>query len=160
MGGLAIDADTHVLDGRGKPVPGLFAVGEATGVAGINGRYGGEGTFLGPSVYTGRLGGRGAAHDTAPGAKPYEGAMPPAAEALKPMDDPAYRAQAITVPPESLNALVDLRRGGFWHFESSHRIVLQRDLDCLKCHAPGWPTVAPETAAQRQMQLLSCKTCH
>lgn len=160
MGGLAIDADTRVLDERGKAVAGLFAVGEATGVAGINGSYGGEGTFLGPSVYTGRLGGRAAAHDTAPKAKPYDGAPPPAAEALRPSDDPADRTRAITVAPESLPALVELRRAGYWHFESAHRIVLQRGLDCMNCHAPSWPTVAPQTPAQRQVQLLGCKTCH
>ena len=58
MGGLAIDANTRVLDERGRPIPGLYAAGEVTGVAGINGSYGGEGTFLGPSVYLGRLAGR------------------------------------------------------------------------------------------------------
>jgi len=31
MGGIAIDADAQVLDLQGKPIPGLFAVGCATG---------------------------------------------------------------------------------------------------------------------------------
>jgi flavocytochrome c len=65
MGGIAIDEKTQVLDTHGRPVPGLFAAGEATGVAGINGNYGGEGTFLGPSVYTGRIAGQSAARPLA-----------------------------------------------------------------------------------------------
>ena len=60
MGGLAIDADARVLDAAGRPVPGLYAAGEVTGVAGINGSYGGEGTFLGPAVLLGRIAGRSA----------------------------------------------------------------------------------------------------
>ncbi|MDO8276571.1 MAG: FAD-binding protein [Burkholderiaceae bacterium] len=31
MGGISIDADTHVLDAQGVPIPGLYAVGCATG---------------------------------------------------------------------------------------------------------------------------------
>ncbi|MBM4221848.1 MAG: FAD-dependent oxidoreductase, partial [Gammaproteobacteria bacterium] len=61
MGGLAIDDQARVRSEAGEPIPGLFAAGEATGVAGINGSYGGSGTFLGPSVLTGRIAGRTAA---------------------------------------------------------------------------------------------------
>lgn len=37
MGGLAIDADTRVITSSGRPIRGLYAAGEVTGVAGING---------------------------------------------------------------------------------------------------------------------------
>lgn len=61
MGGLAIDANAQVRDTAGRPIPGLYAAGEVTGVAGINGSYGGEGTFLGPAVFLGRIAGAAAA---------------------------------------------------------------------------------------------------
>jgi len=60
MGGLAIDRLTRVTGKSGQPVAGLYAAGELTGVAGINGSHGGSGTFLGPSVLIGRIAGRNA----------------------------------------------------------------------------------------------------
>ncbi|MFQ5636162.1 MAG: FAD-binding protein, partial [Gammaproteobacteria bacterium] len=54
LGGLAIDLEARALGAGGAPVPGLFAAGEVTGVAGINGRHGGSGTFLAPSGLMGR----------------------------------------------------------------------------------------------------------
>jgi succinate dehydrogenase/fumarate reductase flavoprotein subunit len=61
MGGLAIDMQARVIDPEGNPIAGLYAAGELTGVAGINGSHGGSGTFLAPSVLTGRVAGRNAA---------------------------------------------------------------------------------------------------
>ena len=58
MGGVVIDSSCRVLDKRGGVIPGLYAVGELTGLAGINGKAGLEGTFLGPSILTGRVAGR------------------------------------------------------------------------------------------------------
>ena len=118
MGGLAIDADTRVLNTHGKPVPGLFAVGEATGVAGINGNYGGEGTFLGPSVYTGRIAGRTVARSavTADKAPASPSAAPPVPAPVQPGTDPAYRAQAVTIAPEALAILAGQERAGYRHF--------------------------------------------
>jgi predicted oxidoreductase len=58
MGGVRIDLETRVLDGSGKAIPGLYAVGELAGFGGINGKAGLEGTFLGPSIVTGRVAGR------------------------------------------------------------------------------------------------------
>jgi succinate dehydrogenase/fumarate reductase flavoprotein subunit len=46
-----------VLDKAGRPIPGLFAVGEVT-LGGINGKAALEGTFLGPRIYMGRIAGR------------------------------------------------------------------------------------------------------
>jgi succinate dehydrogenase/fumarate reductase flavoprotein subunit len=157
MGGLAIDADTRVLDGRGQPIPGLYAAGEVTGVAGINGSYGGEGTFLGPSVYLGRLAGRAVAGS---GAAWRNLPAVPAPARIVVSADPAYRARAITLPAEALAPLIDAQRPGYWHFEVAHRIVIERDLDCTACHTPEWPTTAPVSLAQRQLQLNACGTCH
>jgi predicted heme/steroid binding protein len=59
MGGLEIDPESRVIDGSGKPIPGLFAAGEvAGGVHGAN-RLGGS-SLLGCVVY-GRVAGDSAA---------------------------------------------------------------------------------------------------
>ena len=58
MGGVAIDRSCRVIDVSGRPIPGLYAVGELTGLAGINGKASLEGTFLGASLITGRVAGR------------------------------------------------------------------------------------------------------
>lgn len=157
MGGLAIDEDTRVVDKDGRPIPGLYAAGEVTGVAGINGSYGGEGTFLGPSVYLGRLAGRAVAGTSGDRRDPAPAPAPPKSTVST---DPDYRARAITLPPESLPRIIDARRPGYWHFEMAHEIVGERRLDCTACHTPEWPTAAAASAAQRQVQLNSCATCH
>ena len=58
LGGLAIDMECRVLNVEGKPIQGLFAVGEVAGFGGINGSAGLEGTFPGPSMFQGKLVGR------------------------------------------------------------------------------------------------------
>ncbi len=60
MGGVVIDLSCRVLNASGKPIPGLYAVGELTGLAGVNGKCTLEGTFLGASILTGRVAGRAA----------------------------------------------------------------------------------------------------
>ncbi|MEO8444497.1 MAG: FAD-dependent oxidoreductase [Gammaproteobacteria bacterium] len=159
MGGLAIDEDTRVLDAGGRPIRGLYAVGEVTGVAGINGSYGGEGTFLGPSVFLGRIAGQAVARAARSTVQPAPApiAAPPA---VKRSDDPTSRARAVTVPEALLPSLIEAKRPGYWHFEAAHRIVLERRLDCTSCHSPLWPTTAATTAPQRQLQLNACATCH
>ena len=58
MGGVDVDLDCRVLNRSGTAIPGLYAVGEVTGFAGINGKAALEGTFLGPGIYMGRIAGR------------------------------------------------------------------------------------------------------
>ena len=158
MGGLAIDEDARVLDAAGRPVPGLYAAGEVTGVAGINGSYGGEGTFLGPAVLLGRIAGR-SASGAASGLRREPEAVPAPAAATT-STDAAYRARVILVPVAALPGLAGQHRPGYWHFEVAHRIVLERGLDCTACHTPEWPTGPAITSAQRQVQLNTCGTCH
>ena len=47
FGGLAVDADGRVLDAGGAVVPGLWAVGEAAGMAvpGMGGEWGFDGSL-------------------------------------------------------------------------------------------------------------------
>ena len=158
MGGLAIDASTRVLNTAGRPIRGLYAVGEVTGVAGINGSYGGEGTFLGPSVLLGRTAGRAVSDGRITVRRDLPAVAAP--RAIKVSADPVYRTRAITVPQAALAQLIAADRPGYWHFEAAHRIVAERALDCTACHTPDWPTQATRSSAQKQVQLSSCATCH
>lgn len=56
LGGIVTDLDGRALDAAQRPVPGLFAAGEAAGFGGggMNGRRALEGTFLGGCVYSAR----------------------------------------------------------------------------------------------------------
>jgi len=60
MGGLQTDLESRVLDRKGRPIPGLFAAGEAAGFGGggMNGKRGLEGTFLGGCLFGGRIAGK------------------------------------------------------------------------------------------------------
>jgi predicted oxidoreductase len=66
LGGLHTDLQSRVLDAAGRPVPGLFAAGEAAGFGGggIHGYRALEGTFLGGCLFSGRSAGRAAASAT------------------------------------------------------------------------------------------------
>ena len=59
FGGIKTDKQCRVLNKHFEPIAGLFAAGEACGMAGghINGRAGLEGTMLGPSLFSGRVAG-------------------------------------------------------------------------------------------------------
>lgn len=63
LGGLETDLYSRVLDAAGKPVPGLYAVGEVAGFGGggLHGYAALEGTFLGGCIFSGRSAGRAAA---------------------------------------------------------------------------------------------------
>lgn len=60
LGGIRTDLDGRALRPDGAPVPGLYAVGEASGFGGggIHGYRSLEGTFLGGCLFTGRQAGR------------------------------------------------------------------------------------------------------
>ncbi|MER9331962.1 FAD-binding dehydrogenase [Mesorhizobium sp. M0488] len=60
LGGLQTDLDSRVLGADGRPVAGLYAVGEAAGFGGggVHGYAALEGTFLGGCIFSGRGAGR------------------------------------------------------------------------------------------------------
>jgi predicted oxidoreductase len=60
LGGIQTDLDGRALNAAGKAVPGLYAVGEASGFGGggVHGYRSLEGTFLGGCLFTGRQAGR------------------------------------------------------------------------------------------------------
>ena len=142
MGGVAIDLQCRVLTRSKTPIPGLYAVGELTGLAGINGKAALEGTFLGPCIVTGRVAARSIRGVTLPPASP----LPATSERCTDCHD--------------VKSLVNENRKGYWHFEKSHRVVLERELACLLCHAE----LAPYNEGSHRMNQLaltaSCASCH
>jgi uncharacterized protein len=60
LGGLHTDLEGRVLGADGEVLPGLWAVGEASGFGGggVHGHRALEGTFLGGCLFTGRTTGR------------------------------------------------------------------------------------------------------
>jgi flavocytochrome c len=175
MGGLQIDDQARMLDANGEVLPGLYSAGEVTGVAGINGSYGGSGTFLGPSILTGRIAGRTVAEDlalptVAGGKRPITdsragsspaisnsqagtGATAPA-KSSAPNDDWRY------LDEEGLAWLLEVSRPGYWHFEVAHELVLEQQRDCAECHGPAWPTRMAQSRNEKRVQLESCTRCH
>ncbi|MDF1478613.1 FAD-binding dehydrogenase [Leifsonia sp. H3M29-4] len=63
LGGIQTDLQARALDAAGKPIPGLYAAGEASGFGGggMHGYRALEGTFLGGCLFSGRAAGRAAA---------------------------------------------------------------------------------------------------
>lgn len=160
LGGLVIDLSARVLDTRRKAIPGLYAAGEITGLAGINGRAGLEGTFLGPSLLTGRVAGRAVlAELEKPAAPPPPNSTPLQFKIVRPSD--ADNQQCLIC--HALPSLVAQPRRGFWHFERVHQTVLEKKFSCTDCHGEISGPPAAKSAAHRLdpvSQMLTCATCH
>lgn len=142
MGGVAIDLQCRVLDKREQPIPGLYGVGELTGLAGINGKAALEGTFLGPCIVTGRMAARsilGGLHLT------------PA----RPATD-AHRCVAC----HDLRGDLATPRPAYWHYERVHHVVLERGADCRTCHAELAPYDADKHHIHPQSLTATCAQCH
>lgn len=152
MGGVAIDMRARVLDRKHKPIPGLYAGGEITGSAGINGMAGLDGTFTGPSILIGRIAGQSAAAQINGGAAASTThasvAVPPAA--------PWYPTMTAT----QLAELLKTARDGYWHFEQVHRTVLRRELPCNECHSALVPQAPARDAATLRALSDTCDHCH
>jgi flavocytochrome c len=154
MGGIDVDIDCRVLDKSGRAIPGLFAVGEVTGFAGINGKAALEGTFLGPGIYMGRIAGRKVAQDLGrrPGPSPQPGTD-------------VVRSQATFSDAECLRCHdvgtdIARQRAGYWHYEQSHTKVLARRYACSSCHVDLFPYRATSHQLDRNSVLTYCRACH
>ncbi len=175
MGGLRIDGEARVMGINGVAIPGLFAAGEVTGVAQINGSHGGSGTFLGPSVLTGRIAGKAAA-SYGLADKPNGSQQAAPASARPNRHDNENPSPATNRAPSQINGqdnnawqyldaedlawFLETPRPGYWHFEVAHRLVLEKDLDCGVCHGPSWPTRQAQLFEEKRAQLESCARCH
>ena len=142
MGGPAINVRAAVTGTDGQPIPGLYAAGELTGVAGINGRYGGNGTFLGPSVFLGRIAGESAARAALAGS---------AADG----SEPAYRKLKPQTPIPAAPG-----KPGFWHFDVAHSLVSERGYACESCHSATNPMQPTLTRNVLLARLDTCTQCH
>lgn len=158
MGGVSADLSCRVLDRSGHPIPGLYAVGELTGFGRLNGKAGLEGTFLGPAMLTGRVGGRTVLADLK---RQIHEASPGTAES-----GPRTSGGGATVEDDvclqchPLAKLVATPRPGFDHFERAHGIVLERKLPCEKCHSEFVPIRMDSHKIDRLAQTDNCESCH
>jgi len=135
MGGPAINQYGQVVDDERLPVQGLYAAGELTGVAGINGSHGGAGTFLGPSVLTGRIAGAAAARNSTP-------------------------AMLYAELPETTATAPAPEAAGYWHFDRSHALVSERGYSCDQCHSDANPMRPANTRNILLARLNTCTLCH
>ncbi len=141
MGGPLINIYAQVMDTASLPIPGLYAAGELTGVAGINGKHGGSGTFLGPSVMTGRIAGKAAAG------------------ASRAVQEPV-RYTPLQLPQEQIIPNRAPGQPGYWHYDAVHRLVAARKYTCNRCHSGN---VAEQTADKPEVMLTrlpTCTNCH
>lgn len=159
MGGVAVDLSCRVLDRRGQPIPNLYAVGELAGVGGINGRAALEGTMLGPGLLMGRIAAREAVARLKPGgedsAAKSASAPPEQIPATKASDPESLRAWR-----EVLRQLVTEPRPGYLHFEKAHAVVLERNLDCARCHREPLPLALTADRLDRHALIQACVICH
>jgi hypothetical protein len=154
MGGVAVDHQARALDPQGNVFPGLYAVGEINGSVGINGRHGMDGMFLGPAIVTGRLAGQAIVAERA-GAAPLD---LPALPEDGPLPDPSSWSPTLTAA--ELRALLVIPRDGYWHFQMSHNMVLEREYECSMCHSAQLPFAAVENRQSRRAQTEVCTNCH
>jgi predicted oxidoreductase len=155
MGGIAIDAEARVVDATGEVIVGLYAAGELTGSVGINGLHGMDGMFLGPALVTGRIAGRTIADAQA------ASALNTSIKAPRPEQElPDAATWRISLTTDDLQGLLASPREGYWHFETSHRLVRERGYECAMCHSADVPFFAVANRASKRAQSEVCTTCH
>jgi len=154
MGGVAVDRQARALHPNGDVFPGLYAVGEINGSVGINGSHGMDGMFLGPAIVTGRLAGQAIAAERA-AARPLE--LVPLPQET-PLPDAGNWTPALTAA--DLQALLTQSRDGYWHFQMSHNMVLERGYDCAMCHSAQVPFAAVANRESKRAQTEVCTNCH
>jgi predicted oxidoreductase len=155
MGGVAIDMRARVLDKKHQPIPGLYAGGEITGSAGINGMAGLDGTFTGPSILIGRIAGQSAAAQVI-GNSPLRATQSAAAQSTAAPAPP----WSPTMTAAQLEQLLATSRDGYWHFEQVHRSVLRREWPCNECHSALVPQAPARDSATLRALSETCDRCH
>jgi len=152
MGGVAIDGQMRALDKSGQVLPGLYAVGELNGSLGINGQHGLDGMFLGPAILSGRLAGQSIAAATS--------AVKKKPEVLSTERQQNVGEWQATMTSAGLEAMLRTPRDGYWHFQVSHQLVLERRYLCASCHSAQLPFSSVNDRASRLLQTEVCTTCH
>lgn len=158
MGGVAVDLSCRVLAENGEVIPGLYAVGEMTGSALINGAQGISGMFLGPCILMGRVAGQTILLEL--GKNPISGAAS-VAGTPKWLTQCSASDTPTCLSCHELTKQIESPRQGWWHFEKVHRQALARGWDCASCHAEMSPAFSPERHRMDRKSLLqSCVRCH
>jgi predicted oxidoreductase len=156
LGGVAVDLSCRVLDKNGQPIPGLYAVGELTGVGGINGKAALEGTMLGPSIWMGRVAARDILGKLKQPVKPPQRIAENATSAVQRTTDP----DTLRAWREVLRQLISHSRAGYLHFEKAHSFVLTRNYDCAQCHQETSPLTLTAEQLDRRSLIRACPICH
>ncbi len=128
-----------------------------TGFGGINGRAGLEGTFLGPSIVTGRAAGRTILKEMAKSRSlttTAESKPAPASAAGEAFENETCQSC------HDLPALLATSRQGYSHFEKVHRVVLEKDFTCRTCHEEMFPIDLGSHRIDALRQIDTCKNCH
>lgn len=155
MGGISIDHEACVLNTHTKVILGLYAAGEATGEANINGKLALEGTFLGPAIITGRVAARAVLQDFS-----IHGEVAPIAKTAESTAVNQSPTNAPCLSCHQLQSTIDKPRSGYWHFERVHKIVLDTHRECLQCHAGMGEPATPQHRINPLIQANSCTVCH
>jgi succinate dehydrogenase/fumarate reductase flavoprotein subunit len=155
MGGISIDHQARVLNTNAKAIPGLYAAGEATGEANINGKQALEGTFLGPAIITGRMAARTVLQDFS-----IHGEVPPPATTAESAAVNQSPTNAPCLSCHQLQSTIDKPRSGYWHFERVHKIVLESRRECAECHSGMGEPATPKHRINPLIQANSCTVCH
>jgi hypothetical protein len=108
--------------------------------------------FLGPAMLTGRLAGRSiaAAYGTGQGGPAVEPSLPPS-------DSGNWQA---VLTAQTLELLLKESREGYWHFQVSHQLVLERGYTCTRCHSAKLPFSPLNDRASLLAQTRVCTNCH
>ena len=155
-GGVKVDLSCQVVDTADRPIPGLYAVGELTGVAGMNGKAGLEGVWLGPGIVMGRRAARAVLNELK---KPVQ-RTGSGVSAEVPKRSATVGDSTSCVKCHDLAAVMAKPRSGYWHFEKAHRLVLERRQGCVECHAEMVPYKAHSHRINRLAQIVTCASCH
>lgn len=156
LGGIRVDEAGRALNAENQIVPGLYAVGEVTGFAGINGSAGLEGTFIAPSILQGRIAGQFIASGaTGKLQQPANSRSEP--NRSLPGSDSDNKA---CMSCHNLTSLIATSRSAYWHFEQVHRLVLDRSLSCAVCHGELAPFRKRDHKINPVAQISNCVLCH
>lgn len=159
MGGIQIDHGGRVVNQTGQPILGLYAAGEATGMAGVNGWASLEGTFLGPSLLTGRVAGRTILTEIAK-TRELQSLSPRNLPAETAPSNAASTADIACQHCHQMPALLSNQRKGYAHFERVHRLVQEREHECETCHSGMNPYDPVRHKIDRFAQVDICQNCH
>lgn len=154
-GGVRVDLSCHVLDAANRPIPGLFAVGELTGSAGINGKAGLEGVWLGPGIAMGRVAARAVLKESQTAATKTDANIPVTSNSA-----PIVSENKSCTDCHGIDALIAKPRSGYWHFEKVHGVVLERRQNCIECHAELNPSATQPHRINKLVQTATCASCH